>query len=248
MSLEGKVTLITGASRGIGRAIALELGRRGAVLALNYRQRDEAARASAEEAARAGASEVHLLRADTADPKAVDRMVSQVLDLHGHIDFVVNNAGIQRSGLAHELCDRDWQDVLDVNLSGVFYVCRAVLPSMRAAQAGHIVNIASVSSFVAQPGAVSYVASKHALIGLTKALARENAPRNVKVNAVAPGLTETDMVRDLNEKQRQALLSLVPLRRMAKPAEVAQVVAWVLSEASYSTGNVFHVSGGASMG
>jgi NAD(P)-dependent dehydrogenase (short-subunit alcohol dehydrogenase family) len=145
------------------------------------------------------------------------------------------------------MSDADWHDVMNTNLSAVFYLCRAVLVSMLEARAGHIVNVASASSFMGQRGAASYVASKHGLIGLTRALAIETAPSGILVNAVAPGLTDTDMVRNLTPEQREGLLKMVPLRRIAAPEEVAAMVSFVITRAGYSTGNVFHVSGGVVM-
>ncbi|MEZ4293445.1 MAG: 3-oxoacyl-ACP reductase family protein [Polyangiaceae bacterium] len=245
--LSGSVAVVTGASRGIGRAIAVRLARLGATVVLNYRSQDAEA-SEAASLARAAGGEAEVLKADIGRPAEARSLIEQVLARHGRIDILVNNAAIQRSALLHAMTDADWHDVIDVNLNSVFHLCRAALPSMIAARRGHIVNIASASSFMAQPGASSYVASKHALIGLTKALALETASKGILVNAVAPGLTDTDLVRGLTENQKNALLTKVPLRRLASPDEIAAMVELVITAATYSTGNVFHAGGGVVMG
>jgi NAD(P)-dependent dehydrogenase (short-subunit alcohol dehydrogenase family) len=247
-SLDGQVALVTGASRGIGRAIAVELARRGARLFLGCQRRSPAAEAAIDEVATIGASAPTLLEGDLADPKLAARLVDNTVEQAGRIDILVNNAAIQRSAMAHKMADEDWLEVMAVNLNAAFFTSRAALGVMRAQKTGHIVNVASASSFVAQPGACSYVASKHAIIGLTKALAVESARDGVLVNAIAPGLTETDMTASLSDDQRKRLLRLVPLGRMAKPIEHARLVAWLVTEGGYCTGNVFHSSGGVTMG
>jgi NAD(P)-dependent dehydrogenase (short-subunit alcohol dehydrogenase family) len=244
--LDGNVALVTGASRGIGRAIAVQLGALGARVVVNFR--DQAAKA--DETARlvgeaGGAGEPS--QADVGRPAEARRLVEELLARHGRLDVLVNNAAIQRSAMLHKMSDADWQEVIDVNLSSVFHLCRAALPSMLAAKRGSIVNVASASAFMAQRGAASYVASKHGLIGLTKALALETASKGIRVNCVAPGLTDTDLVRDLTDAQRSALLGMVPLGRIGAPEEVARMVALVVVDATYSTGNVFHVGGGVVM-
>ena len=245
-SLDGKVALVTGASRGIGRAIAVALGALGARVVVNFRaQAAQAAEAARLVDAAGGAGEP--AQADVALPAEAKRLVDELLARHGRLDVLVNNAAIQRAALLHKMSDADWQEVIDLNLSAVFHLCRAALPSMLQARSGSIVNIASASAFLAQKGAASYVASKHGLIGLTKALALETAGKGIRVNCVAPGLTDTDLVKGLTEAQRSALLQMVPLGRIGAPEEVARTVVHVAVEASYATGNVFHVGGGVVM-
>ncbi|MEO0601383.1 MAG: SDR family oxidoreductase [Myxococcota bacterium] len=243
-----QVALVTGGSRGIGRAIAVRLGALGSRVWLSYRSDEEAAQAAAAEVVRAGGPQPRIVRADVGDPAAAKAMVEAVLGATGRLDVLVNNAGIQRSAMAHRMDDADWHDVIAVNLSGVFFACRAALPTMREARAGTVGNIASASACVAQPGAAGSVASKHGLIGLTKALALENASRGIRVNAVAPGLTDTDLVRGLDDAQRAGLERRVPLGRIGRPEEVATAVAWLVTDGSYTTGNTLHVSGGVVLG
>lgn len=247
-ALDGQVVLVTGASRGIGRAIAVHLASLGARVAVNHRASAEAAEEVVAVCIDAGAPEAVALAADVGHPDQADQVVHDVLDRWGRLDVLVNNAGIQRSAMAHRTSDEDWHDVIAVNLSAAFFTSRAALPAMRAAGRGHIVNVASASSFVAQPGACAYVASKHGLVGLTKALALENAGKGVCVHAVAPGLTDTDMVRGLDDKQRSALTALVPMGRLADPSEVARAVGWLVAGSSYTTGNTLHVNGGVVLG
>jgi NAD(P)-dependent dehydrogenase (short-subunit alcohol dehydrogenase family) len=244
--LQGQVALVTGASRGIGRAVAIALGRLGARVVVNYKS----ATAQAEEAVRAvvdAGGSAEPAQADVARAPEARALVEKALARHGRLDILVNNAAIQRSAMLHKMSDADWNDVIDLNLSAAFHLCRAALPAMLEARRGNIVNVASASAFMAQKGAASYVASKHGLIGLTKALALETANKGLRVNCVAPGLTDTDLVRNLTDAQRGALLTMVPLGRIAAPEEVAAMVAFVIADASYSTGNVFHVGGGVVM-
>ncbi|MFT5680366.1 MAG: 3-oxoacyl-[acyl-carrier protein] reductase [Myxococcota bacterium] len=246
-SLRDQVALVTGASRGIGRAIAIELGRLGMRVAINYRTNEQAAATAAEEALAAGAREARIYAADVGDADSDRAMAAAVAKELGPIDVLVNNAGIQRPVMLHKMTDDDWRQVMAVNIDSVFYLCRAVLPGMRDRGRGQIVNIASASSFMGQRGASSYVTSKHALIGLTRALALETASKGIRVNAVAPGLTDTDLVAGLKPEQLASLLSMVPMRRLGRPEEVAAMVRFVLTQATYSTGNVFHVGGGVVM-
>lgn len=246
-ALDGQVAVVTGASRGIGRAIALALGQRGAKVVVSYRSGEEEAATTARQLEQMGA-EAMCERADVGEAGEAESLIARTLERFERLDVLVNNAGIQRSAMAHRMSDDDWHEVMATNLSGPFFTSRAALRWMRKARQGHIINIASASAHVGQAGAASYVASKHGLIGLTKALALEGASANVRVNAVSPGLTETDLVSALDESQRAELMKRVPLGRIASPDEVAEMVAWVACAGSYSTGNVFHVSGGVAMG
>lgn len=244
--LQGQVALVTGGSRGIGRAVAIELARLQAAVVVNYRENIGAARSVVESILSDG-GRARAIQADVGRSGEAQGLAREVLDEFGRIDILINNAGTQRVALVHKMSDADWSEVIDTNLSAVFYLCRAVLPAMLAAGRGHIVNIASPSSFRGQRGAASYVASKHGVIGLTRTLALETAGRGVLVNAVAPGVTDTDMLRGLTDVQRSALLDSVPLSRIAAPSEVATMVAFLVTRATYSTGNVFHVGGGVVM-
>jgi 3-oxoacyl-[acyl-carrier protein] reductase len=247
IDLTGQVALVSGGSRGIGAAICRALAAAGAKLAVNYRTSEAAAIALCRDIeARGGIARPFV--GDVGDATQVSELVAAVTHAWGPINVLVHNAGIQHSVMAHRMSDEQWHASLAVNLHAGFYLSRAVLPAMRIAESGVIVFVASASGSIAQAGAAGYVAAKHGLIGLTKALALESAGKGIRVNAVSPGLTDTDMVADLSEDQRAGLLRLVPLRRMASPEEVAATVDWVVRGATYSTGNVFHVSGGAAMG
>jgi NAD(P)-dependent dehydrogenase (short-subunit alcohol dehydrogenase family) len=247
-ALAGKVALVTGASRGIGRAIAVELGACGAVVGLGCRRRSAALDSALDEVLTAGAAAAYAVEGDLLAPAAAKRMVDETIQTSGTIDILINNAAVQRSAMAHKMSDDDWLEVIALDLSAAFFTSRAALAVMRAKRSGHIVNVASASSVLAQPGAASYVAAKHGLIGLTKALAVENAGHGVLVNAIAPGLTRTDMTLGLSDEQRDGLMKRVPLGRLAEAREHARLVRWLVTEASYSTGNVFHASGGVVMG
>lgn len=243
-NLNGKRAVVTGASRGIGRAIAVRLGELGASVVINYNRDESNAQKTASLLEEAGAPASTTIRADVGRPDECRRLIEEA----GDVDILVNNAGIQRLAPILKMEDADWQDVIDVNLSAAFYLSQAVLPSMLAKKEGRIINVASASSYHAHPGIAAYVAAKHGIIGLTKALAVETAKKGILVNAVAPGLTETDMIAGLDDKQRQMTLAVIPMRRVAEPEEIASLVGWVASEATYSTGNVFHAGGGVVMG
>jgi 3-oxoacyl-[acyl-carrier protein] reductase len=245
--LTGKVAVVTGASRGIGRAIALRLGEMGATVILNYCSHDEEAQSALQAVEKSGAR-AQLVKADISRSAEASRLIDTVLAEHKRIDILINNAGVQRAVMSYKMSDADWHEVMDINVSSVFYLSRAVLPAMIEARSGHIINIGSASGFTAHKGAASYCASKYALIGLTKVLALEVADKGVQVNGVAPGITDTDMIKSLSEAARNQLLSSIPMKRMAQPEEVADMVAFIITEASYSTGNFFHISGGFIMG
>ncbi|MGB4593154.1 MAG: 3-oxoacyl-[acyl-carrier-protein] reductase [Coriobacteriia bacterium] len=244
--LSGLVALVTGANRGIGAAIAYELGMRGATVALNVRGDDLGARDVASRLSADGAGDEHgIFTADVSDPSACTAMLNAVVERYGHLDVVVNNAGITRDGLLVRMSDEDWRAVIDTNLSGAFYVTRAAGKIMMKQRSGSIVNISSVVGIVGNAGQANYAAAKAGLIGLTKAVARELAPRNVRVNAVAPGFIETDMTASLADAAREGALGTIAMKRFGSAADIAAAVAFLASpDAAYITGQVLAVDGG----
>jgi 3-oxoacyl-[acyl-carrier protein] reductase len=245
--LQGKVALVTGASRGIGRAIALELARQGAKIAVNYAGSEAKANEVVEEIKNMG-GEAFAIQADVSDAQAVDRMVKTVLERFGRIDILVNNAGITRDNLLMRMKEEEWDDVININLKGVFNCTKAVTRPMMKQRYGRIVNIASIVGVMGNPGQANYVAAKAGVIGLTKTAARELASRNITVNAVAPGFITTDMTERLNEEIKTEMLKQIPLARFGEPEDVAKVVAFLASDAaSYMTGQTLHVDGGMVM-
>jgi 3-oxoacyl-[acyl-carrier protein] reductase len=241
--LSGKVALVTGASRGIGRATALALADAGAAVAVGFgangNAADEVAAIIRESGGRATT-----LGADLADAAAAAGLVKRTVAELGSIDIVVNNAGITRDNLAVRISDSDWDEVLAVDLSAAFRICRAALRPMLRNRDGRIINIASVAGVVGNPGQANYSAAKAGLIGLTKALCREVGSRGITVNAVAPGFIDTDMTRALGDVLDSAI-GAVPLRRLGSAEEVAAAVRFLaLPEAAYITGHVLHVDGG----
>ena len=242
--MKGKIALVTGGSRGIGRAIAVKMAQEGCDVAILYAGRKEAAdeTVSMIEAAGARALAVQCNVADGAAAEAAVKEVSQTL---GSIDILVNNAGIVRDGLAMRMSSEDFRAVLDVNLTGAFHMIRACLPLFVRKRSGRIINITSVSGMMGNPGQANYASSKAGLIGLTKTIAREVASRGVTVNAVAPGFIETDMTASMNESALQKGLSAVPMGRIGKPEDVANAVCFLAGDgAGYITGCVLKVDGG----
>ena len=237
-SLEGKTALVTGSSRGIGRAIALELGRAGASVVVGYRAgRDEAEAVAAEIGGRA-------LQADVADPEAAKALVEKA----GDLDILVNNAGITRDGLLARMPDEDWRDVIETNLSAMFYTCRAVARPMMKKRGGSIVNISSIVGVHGNPGQTNYAAAKAGIIGFTKSLARELGSRGVRANVVAPGYVSTQLTDVLPDEAKAAMLAATPLGRLGDPADVAGAVRFLCSDAaSFITGEVLLVDGGLGM-
>lgn len=247
MSQSTPVVLITGSSRGIGRAIALRFASDGARIGINYRQNAAAAEATAEEVSRLG-GEPLLLPGDVSDQAAVASTFETLLGRWGRIDVLVNNAGIVRDTLILRMSDDDWDSVLEANLRSAFLCTRAALRSMLRQRSGRIVNLASISGIRGNAGQSNYAASKAALIGFTKSVAREVASRGITVNAVAPGLIETDITTRMPEKAREALVEQIPLRRMGTPDEVAEVVSFLASsQAAYITGQAIVIDGGLAM-
>ncbi len=245
---KGRVGIVTGATRGIGRAIALELARRGASVAFNYAQSAEAAETLKGELEALGV-QVLASQCDVANTEAAAEMVKQTMTTFGRIDFLVNNAGIIRDNLILRMKEADWDSVIDTNLKGAWNFSRAALRHMlRQEGGGSVLNIASISGVVGMAGQSNYSASKAGMIGLTKALAKEVASRNVSVNALALGLVATEMSQSLDEAYQQKLLEQIPMKRFAEPAEVARIACFLLSEdARYITGQVVQADGGLAM-
>jgi 3-oxoacyl-[acyl-carrier protein] reductase len=237
-SLEGKVALVTGGSRGIGRAIALELGRAGAEVVVGYRTgRDEAEAVAAEVGGRA-------VEADVSDPASAKGLVEAA----GELDILVNNAGVTRDGVLARMSDEDWRTVLDTNLSSVFYTCRAAARPMMKRRGGAIVNVSSIVGVHGNFGQTNYAASKAGIIGFTKSLARELGSRNVRANVVAPGYVHSQLTDVLPEEATLTMLANTPLGRLGDPEDVAGAVRFLCSnEAAFVTGAVLLVDGGLGM-
>lgn len=244
MTMEGKVALVTGGSRGIGRAICLELARRGAAVAVNFAGNEAAAQETAE-ACRALGAQAEIFRADVADPAACEELVKAVKERFGQVDILVNNAGITRDGLLMTAKVEDFDQVLDTNLRGAYFCMKAASKLMMRQRYGRIVNLSSVVGLRGNAGQTGYAASKAGILGLTKAAAKELAARNITVNAVAPGFIHTDMTSVLPEKAKEAMLTTIPMGRPGAPEDVARAVAFFAEEnAAYLTGQVLCVDGG----
>jgi len=237
-SLDGKTTLVTGGSRGIGRAIALELARAGARITLGYhRGREEAEAVAAEAGGRA-------VQADVSDPEQARRLVEEA----GDLDILVNNAGLTRDGLIARMADDDWRRVIDTNLGGTFFTCRAAARGMMRRRTGSIVNVTSIVALHGNAGQTNYAASKAGIIGLTKSLARELGPRGVRANAVAPGYVRSRLTDELSDGLRQTMLGSTPLGRLGEPDDIAGAVRFLCSDAAaFITGEVLLVDGGLGM-
>ena len=247
IDLTGKTALVTGGSRGLGRAIALRLATQGADVAFSYRGNEDAAKATAAEIEALG-RKAQAIQGDVRDPEAADAVVKTVLGGFGKVDILVNNAGITRDDLIMRMSLDDWRDVLETNLFGAFYATKAVTRPMLKARAGRIVNMTSVSGQAGQMGQANYSSAKAGLIGLTKATARELASRGITVNAVAPGFVLTELTQDLPEALQAEITARTPLGRFGTTEEIADAVAFLASdEAGYITGHVLAVDGGLVM-
>lgn len=222
MRLEGKVALVTGASRGIGREIALEFAREGADVAVNYAGSEEKAREVAEEIKAMGRKAL-LVQCDVSDSQAVQDMIKSVVDYFGGLDILVNNAGITRDNLILRMKEEEWDAVINTNLKGVFLCTKAAARAMMKKRSGRIINISSIVGITGNPGQANYVAAKSGVIGLTKTTAKEFASRGITVNAIAPGFISTDMTEDLPEEVKEAMIKQVPLARIGEPKEIARV-------------------------
>ena len=246
LGLSGKTALVTGASRGIGRGIALTLAAEGVTVIAAARTEDAAAGTVA--AIEAAGGRARALALDVASDASVTAAIPEILKEHATIPLLVNNAGITRDNLLMRMKKDDWDQVIETNLSGIYRLCRALVPSMVKARYGRIVNVTSVVARIGNPGQANYAAAKAGIEGFTRSLARELASRNVTVNCVAPGFIDTDMTRALGDAQREALLAQVPLGRLGAPEDIARVVAFLMSDAaSYVTGITLDVNGGMSM-
>ena len=247
MLLEGKKALVTGGSRGIGREIVRTFLRNGAdvyYISRSPGDSQEELGLLAEELGRT----VTYKEGNVGDEETISRVVSEVLEESGGLDVLVNNAGMTRDGLIFRMSSGDWNDVLTVNLTSAFYICKLVARSMIKRRSGSIINVTSIVGVTGNPGQTNYSAAKAGLIGFTKSLAREVAGRNVRVNAIAPGYVETEMTERLTEEQRESLISRIPMSRVGTPEEVANTALFLGSELStYTTGQVLHTTGGLGM-
>jgi 3-oxoacyl-[acyl-carrier protein] reductase len=247
IDLSGKTALVTGGSRGIGRAIVLRLARQGADVAFSYRGNQVAAEATAAEVEALG-RRAFAVQADAKSPEGAETLVKAVLDAFGKVDILVNNAGITRDDLIMRMKPEDWTDVLETNLFGAFWTLKACTRPMLKARSGRVINITSVSGQAGQMGQANYSSAKAGLIGLTKAAARELASRGITVNAVAPGFVLTELTKDLPEALQAQITERTPLGRFGTPEEIADAVAFLASdEAGYITGQVLAVDGGLVM-
>src|SRR5699024_4522381 len=245
--LKGKNALVTGASRGIGRAIALELARNGANVVVNYAGNAEKAQSVVEAITKLG-SQAFKVQADVANETEVKAMVKQAIDAFGRLDILVNNAGITKDNLIMRMKEEDFDHVIETNLKGAFICTKAVTRPMMKQKYGKIINVASIVGIAGNPGQANYVAAKAGVIGLTKSTAKELAARNILVNAVAPGFIATDMTDALSDEQKRDMLAMIPLARLGTAEDVAKVVRFLASDdANYMTGQTLHIDGGMVM-
>ena len=245
--LEGKIAVVTGASRGIGRQIALLFAKEGAQLVLTARNA-ELLQTLAEEIRKSGGHDPLCLPLDVKESEKVSELTDKTLDKYGRIDILVNNAGLTRDGLLLRMSDEDWDEVLNTNLRGAFFFLRSVAKPMLKQRAGRIINIASVIGLIGNAGQANYAASKAGLIALTKSAAKELGSRNILVNAIAPGFIDTEMTQALSDDVKTAILKAIPVGFLGKPADVAKAALYLASEeSSFVTGQVLTVDGGMVM-
>jgi 3-oxoacyl-[acyl-carrier protein] reductase len=245
--LNGKVALVTGASRGIGRAIAIELAQKGANVAVNFAGSEGKANEVVDEIKSLG-KEAIAVKADVSNGESVTEMIKAVIGTFGSLDILVNNAGITRDNLLMRMKEEEWDAVINTNLKGVFHCTKAVTRQMMKQRNGRIINIASIVGVTGNPGQANYVAAKAGVIGLTKTTAKELATRNINVNVIAPGFITTDMTDELPEEVKNEMLKQIPLARFGEPHDIAKLVSFLASEDSkYITGQTIHVDGGMVM-
>lgn len=247
MNLEGKAALVTGASRGIGREIALELARQGANVAVNFSGSEAKANEVVDEIKALG-REAFAVKCNVSNSEEVAEMIKGTIDSFGKLDILVNNAGITKDNLLMRLKEEEWDDVININLKGVFLCTKAVTRQMMKQRVGRIINIASIVGVSGNPGQANYVAAKAGVIGLTKTTAKELASRNITVNAIAPGFITTDMTDKLPEDVKAEMLKQIPLARLGEPKDIAKITAFLASDdSSYITGQTLHIDGGMVM-
>lgn len=245
--LQGKCAVITGASRGIGREIALKYAKEGANIVLNYRNSETEALKLKEELDKLG-SDTLVIKANVSNFEEAEKLIKEAKETFGRVDILVNNAGITKDNLIMRMKEEDFDSVIDVNLKGAFNCLKAVTPIMVRQKSGKIINMSSVVGVIGNAGQVNYCASKAGLIGMTKSLAREIGGKNINVNAIAPGFIDTDMTKVLSEDQKKNIMSQVPLKRLGQAEDIANLALFLASNQSdYITGQVIHVDGGMAM-
>jgi 3-oxoacyl-[acyl-carrier protein] reductase len=247
MDFDAKVAIVSGASRGIGRAIALEIGSRGARVVVNYNQNSTAADEVVKTISKSG-GEAFAHQADVSVFAQADGLVKAAIETYGDLHILVNNAGITRDGLIMTMSESDWDDVIQTNLKSTFNCCKAAIRHMLRRRYGRIINIASISGIMGNPGQTNYSASKAGQMGFTRALAREVASRTITVNAIAPGFIQTDIWSTVPEDAQKSLMDIIPLGRVGQPEEIAKAAAFLASDdAAYITGHTLTVDGGIAM-
>jgi len=244
--LDGKTALVTGGSRGIGRAIVLEVAREGAKVALNYQSSDDKAREVAAEVAKLGGTCL-LVKANLANPQEARGMVKRVADQFGHLDVLVNNAGITRDKMLRKMTDEDWLEVIQTNLNGMFFCTSAAIPIMAGQSYGRVVNVSSMNGQVGAVGQANYSASKGGIIAFTRTAALELSKSGITVNCICPGFTETDMFAKVPADLQAQIKAKIPLSRFAQPEEIARAVTFLVADGDYITGACINVNGGAFM-